>query len=44
MIDAWVGLRPFRSSVRLEKEEKRFEDKIGQERCLKVRTWNDMYM
>ncbi|XP_068679673.1 D-amino acid oxidase-like isoform X1 [Montipora foliosa] len=36
VIDAWVGLRPFRSSVRLEKEEKRFEDKIGQERCLKI--------
>ncbi|KAK2558302.1 D-aspartate oxidase [Acropora cervicornis] len=40
MINAWVGLRPGRTSARLEKEEKRFRDKSGKEACLKVGFWN----
>lgn len=40
MINAWVGLRPGRTSARLEREEKRFRDKTGKEGCLKVGFWN----
>lgn len=36
MINAWVGLRPGRTSARLEKEEKRFRDNSGKEACLKI--------
>ena len=36
MLEAWVGLRPGRPSVRLEKEVRKFKDKFGKERNLKV--------
>lgn len=36
VLEAWVGLRPGRPSVRLEKEVRKFKDKFGRERNLKV--------
>lgn len=36
VLEAWVGLRPARPTVRLEKEVKKFKDKLGKERTLKV--------
>ena len=36
MLEAWVGLRPGRPTVRLEKEVMKFKDKLGKEKSLKV--------
>ena len=36
MLEAWVGLRPGRPTVRLEKEVMKFKDKLEKEKSLKV--------
>ncbi|KAJ7374087.1 hypothetical protein OS493_009418 [Desmophyllum pertusum] len=36
VLEAWVGLRPGRPSVRLEKQVMKFKDKLGKETSLKV--------
>ena len=41
VLEAWVGLRPGRPSVRLEKEVMKFKDKLGEERSLKVSRGNN---
>jgi len=36
VLEAWVGLRPGRPTVRLEREVRKFKDKLGKERSLQV--------
>lgn len=36
MLEAWVGLRPGRSTVRLEREVMKFNNNLGDENTLKV--------
>ena len=44
MLEAWVGLRPGRPTVRLEKEVMKFTDKLGKERSLKVSRENNCFV
>ena len=41
MLEAWVGLRPGRPTVRLEKEVMKFKDELGKEKSLKVSRENN---
>lgn len=36
MLEAWVGLRPGRPTVRLEKEVMKFNSNLGNKKTLKV--------